>query len=65
MSMMAYEEEKKPSPGVQLFEVKVKVVGGELEVIQEFNSKLKLECAIVGNACRICCTDGKRCCLGV
>lgn len=64
---MADEEKQslKLSDGVKLSGVQVKLVGGELEVLREFGSKLKLECVSVGKVCKVCFCDGERYCLRI
>lgn len=44
---------------LKLVDVRVKLVGEELEVLQESDSKLDLECTRVGNAFKVCFCDGE------
>jgi hypothetical protein len=55
----AVEERTSGGAGVKLSGVRVKVVGGELEVLQEFGSKLDLDCSPAGKACKVCFYNGE------
>ena len=51
------------SPGeakrVSLSEVQLKLVGESLEVIQDYDQKLRLGCACEGKTCRVSFSKGK------
>ncbi len=53
------EQCSKKVKGVSLYQVHLKLVGESLEVIQEYDDKLKLRCVCEGKACKVSLSKGK------
>lgn len=51
-------EKAKFGDELKLPSVRVKLVGEELEVLQEFDRSLDLECSRVGKTCKVCFCKG-------